>query len=238
MSRAVAWMDRALYPAHVSHWDDLALRDAVLAHASAEDRVLDLGAGAGIVKELDLRGRVGRICGIDLDPRVLENPLLDEGRLANAGSIPYPDQSFEVVFSSNVLEHLADPVEVFREVRRVLVPGGLFIAKTPNRWHYFALIAAATPHRFHQFFLRRLGRAPEDAFPTLYRANSRAALRRIARQSELELTDVQGIEGRPGYTRISAATYVLGWLYERLVNSSAALAGMRAVIVTTLRRPE
>lgn len=166
------FLDRKLYPNHTKNWDDRLFRERILARLKPNSVVLDLGAGAGIVAEMDFRGQAARICGVDLDPRVIDNPMLDEGKVADGGSIPYPDASFDLVFSDNVVEHLDMPEQVFAEVRRVLKPGGLFLFKTPNRTHYMPLIARMTPHKFHQFINRKRGRQETDTFPTRYRANT------------------------------------------------------------------
>jgi len=60
----------------------------------------------------------------------------DERRVANVAGIPYENDRFDLVFSDNLLEHLAEPLAVFRGVARVLKPGGVFFFKTPNKWHY------------------------------------------------------------------------------------------------------
>ena len=44
------------------------------------------------------------------------------------------------------------------------------------------------------------------------------------------------IEGRPEYLRFSAPTYLLGWLYERLVNRVPGLARLRVLLVVELRK--
>ena len=95
--------------------------------------------------------------------------MLDEGKLSDAGRIPYPDATFDVAFADNVMEHLADPMAVLGEVCRVLRPGGVFLFKTPNKTHYMPMIARITPHGFHRFVNRLRGRAEEDTFPTLGR---------------------------------------------------------------------
>lgn len=123
--------------------------------------------------KMNFRGLPAQICGVDLDPRVVDNPMLDEGRVANADGIPYEDNRFDVVFSDYVLEHLEDPLQVFREVVRVLKSGGVFLFKTPNKYHYMPTIARLTPHAFHQYVNRLRGRAEVDTFPTRYRANTR-----------------------------------------------------------------
>jgi hypothetical protein len=44
------------------------------------------------------------------------------------------------------------------------------------------------------------------------------------------------IEGRPEYLRLSAFTYVFGWLYERIVNSTRLLERFRVVIIAVLQK--
>jgi SAM-dependent methyltransferase len=213
------WMDRNLYPESGDNWDDVAFREVILRHLEDRpDAILDLGAGAGIVPQMGFKGLAGRVCGVDPDPRVVDNPYLDEGVQGVGEEIPYPDGTFDLVFSDNVLEHLERPEEVFREVRRVLRDGGVFITKTPNRRHYVPLVASLTPHRFHQWVNARRGRDAEDTFPTFYRANTPGAVRRLA-----EITGFSGVtytllEGRPEYLRRNPLTYLAGFVYERIVN--------------------
>jgi SAM-dependent methyltransferase len=234
----VRWLDERLYPGVAGRWDDALLRARILELARPEHVVLDLGAGAGIVPHMDFRGRVRRVCGVDPDERVLHNPHLDEGRVGVGERVPWSDEHFDLVFADNVLEHLDEPAAVLCEVRRVLKPGGRFVAKTPNLWHYMPTIARLSPTSFHRFVNRLRGRASADTFPTRYRANTPSALARHARVAGLELERAERHEGRPEYLRLAAPTYVAGWMYERLVNAAPFLEPFRLVLIATLRKPE
>lgn len=237
MSSLVAWMDRTFYPEQSNNWDDALFRRWIECRLRPQDHMLDLGAGAGIVPHMNFRGLATRVCGVDLDPRVTDNPFLDEGHVGSGAAIPYPDATFDLVFSDNVLEHLSDPVSVFSEVRRVLKPGGAFLVKTPNRSHYVPLLARLTPLRFHRFLNRLRGRASADTFPTCYRANSPRQIRALARAAGFEVRRLELVEGRPEYLRLSALTYAFGLLYERLVNILPPLARFRVLLVAELERP-
>lgn len=218
-------------------YGDHVVRAEILRHLRAGETMLDLDAGAGRLAAFDFRGLCRRIVGVDLDPRVLDNPFLDEAHIASAYDLPFPDASLDVVISVNVLEHIDQPVRLFAEVRRVLKPGGLFIAGTPNRYHDVPTIAQLTPHRFHVLIGRLQGRSDEDTFPTRYRANTRAAIRRHARAAGLDVDLVRCFEGRPSYLLMSAPLFLLGVPYERIVNSIALLEPFRVGLVAVLRRP-
>lgn len=234
----VQTIDRKFYPDSQKNWDDQIFRQRVLDVISPSVRLLDLGAGAGIVAAMNFKGLAAQVCGVDRDARVTRNPFLDEGKVSDAGEIPYPDSSFDVVISDNVMEHLDYPEEVFREILRVLRPGGKLLFKTPNRTHYMPLIARMTPHRFHQWVNRRRGRHETDTFPTRYLCNSPGQIRRHAASAGFTLQQIELIEGRPEYLRISAPTYLIGLVYERLVNAVPALARFRILIIATLTKPE
>lgn len=237
MTGLVERLDSWLYPNYERNWDDYLFRERVLEHIGSESVVLDLGAGAGIVEHMNFRGLASKVCGVDLDTRVVSNGMLDEGRVSDAGEIPYADESFDIVFSDNVVEHLSDPQSVLQEVYRVLKPGGVFLFKTPNKYHYMPLIAQSTPHVFHQAVNRLRGRAEADTFPTLYRMNTRNRVRELASAVGLTVERIELIEGRPEYMRIAWPLYLLGWLYERLVNSATCLARFRILMLAELRKP-
>ena len=84
-------LDDFFYAKLENNWDDKLFREIILRHINKDSVVLDIGAGAGIVSEMNFKQNVKFICGIDLDPRVQENPMLHEGKIADASRIPYED---------------------------------------------------------------------------------------------------------------------------------------------------
>lgn len=233
-SRLVKWLDHVLYPGVPDNWDDRIFRELIIEELHPTDRILDLGAGAGIVEEMRFRGLAGQVCGIDPDPRVLENPHLDEAKVATGHSIPYPDDYFDLVFADNVAEHLDRPKEVLREVHRVLKPNGKFLFKTPNRTHYVTMLARLTPLEFHQFFNRLRGRESIDTFPTCYLLNSPSQIRQLAHQIGFDIDGIKLVEGRPEYLRLFLPAYVFGWIYERMVNSAEIFSFLRVLLIANL----
>lgn len=237
MSGLISRIDRRFYPGIGRNWDDHIFAERIRAVLTPDADVLDLGAGSGNVVAMNFRGQARRVCGIDLDPRVAVNPFLDEGKICDANAIPYPDETFDLIFSDNVFEHLDQPELTLREAARVLKPGGRLLFKTPNRRHYMPLIARMTPHRFHQFVNRLRGRAEVDTFPTFYRANTPETVRDLAAPAGLVVRGVELIESRPEYLRITALSYLFGIAYERLVNRFAGLARFRILLIADLQKP-
>lgn len=129
MGAVTHWMDQTFYKTYEKNWDDLLFCERTLSHIKPDSVVLDLGAGAGIVTQMHFKGLARRVCGVDLDPRVVDNPMLDVGRVSDVGQIPYEDGVFDVVFSDNVFEHLEAPLQVYKEVARVLKLGDVLLFK-------------------------------------------------------------------------------------------------------------
>ena len=236
MSRSINYIDQKFYPKYRDNWDDLLLRSRMLELLNRKMEILDLGAGSGIVEQMNFRGLVSRVSGVDRDPRVKINPYLDEGVVSDLAAIPYPNNSFDLVFCDNVFEHLQNPILVLKEVNRILKPGGIFIFKTPNKFHYMPIISKLTPHIFHQLFNLLRGRESIDTFPTMYRANSKRDIVDLARLSKFEVIRLERIEGRPEYLRITVITYLIGMLYERIVNSTKLFSIFRILIIGTMRK--
>ena len=117
-------------------------------HAAGDDRwpygrALELGCGTGFfLLNLMQAGLTARGSVTDLSPgmvaaalRNAENLGLDvDGRVADAEQIPYDDGTFDVVVGHAVLHHVPNLDAAFREVLRVLKPGGRFVfAGEPTR---------------------------------------------------------------------------------------------------------
>jgi SAM-dependent methyltransferase len=155
-------------------------------------KVLDFGAGRGKWAEIEsgfrldlmtLKGKCERLIGADIDPAVLDNPLVDEAVVLPAdGSIPLPDMSVDIVVSWAVFEHIMNPAHAAAELFRILRPGGWICAWTPNKWSYTSIGARIIPNQFHTRVLRYVHptskRREHDVFPTFYRLNTLRELRR------------------------------------------------------------
>jgi SAM-dependent methyltransferase len=230
-----ALMDR-LYP-EPHHRDPVArLLEVVERYVAPEARILDIGAGAGEINPHDLKGRCREIVGVDLDPRVVDNPLLDRGVIGDGRSLPFDDASFDVVFSIYVLEHVADPASFAAEIARVLRPGGVVIGLTPNRWHYVATAAALTPYGFHRWYNARRGRPSEDTFPTTYLLNTRHDQERWFGPPNFRTAHFERLEVSPNYLTFSVPSFLVGAAYERMVNRFAFLERFRVCIVSAFKR--
>ncbi len=94
--------------------------------------VLEIGVGMGADHAEWARHQPRRLAGIDLTQRAVDNTrrrlelsgLHSDLRVADAESLPFDDNSFDIVYSWGVLHHSPDTPQAFREVHRVLRPGG------------------------------------------------------------------------------------------------------------------
>ncbi len=96
--------------------------------------VLDIGCGTGLNGRMLQAHHPGiQISGVDLLERDQVPPFYDY-RVVNleAGTLPFPDASFDAVVCTHVLEHLHAPVRIGREINRVMKIGARIYLETPN----------------------------------------------------------------------------------------------------------
>jgi len=190
-------------------------RDQIEAYLTPETRLLDLGCGRGGIVE-QLLDTAGWWVGIDPDLRSLQEHRLPAlPRLCGqAESLPFPDDSFDLVCCSWVLEHLPDPPRALAEVARVLAPGGYFIFLTPNRRHPLLVFNRLLGRSQGRLVNRLYGRATTDTFPALYRANTPNHLRALLADAGLKPVELTLVED-PTYLAFTEGLYRLSCLLER-----------------------
>jgi SAM-dependent methyltransferase len=120
------------------------LRKALDGRLRSFDRGLELGAGTGYFSlNLLQAGVIGHATCTDISPGMVatlranaEGLGLDvDARVADAEALPFADASFDLVFGHAVLHHLPDLERAWREIHRVLRPGGVAIfAGEPSRY--------------------------------------------------------------------------------------------------------
>lgn len=140
--------------------------------------ILEVGSGCGallvrgaVSHNLDIRGIEPSLGEFSSNLFVCRDMLAKFGLPAEivtdatGESIPFPDNSFDIVHSSNVLEHVSDPQKTLMEAFRVLKPGGLLHIVVPNygSWwegHYGILWLPHIPRGLAKLYVRLLGRDP------------------------------------------------------------------------------
>jgi SAM-dependent methyltransferase len=192
-------------------------QELIRQHVAAGHRLLDAGCGRDLEFSREFSDDV-QVVGIDMEPdlqtRNQSSPYAVRGDLER---LPFPSDSFDLIISRSVIEHLADPPRVFSEFHRTLKPGGKVILSTPNKYDYVSILASITPYRWHQILVSKIvGVSEDDVFPTLYRANTLSALRKKLTGAGFTEKELRAINHYPVYLMFSPLLFRLGILYERL----------------------
>ncbi len=111
------------------YWQKYRYFDEILAIVSLDEhsRVLDVGCGISTVLHFLPGQRFGIDPLADEYKRIYSYPAGIEVRQGYGEQIPFPDQWFDAVFCSNVLDHTSEPDRVLAEIRRVLRPTGFLV---------------------------------------------------------------------------------------------------------------
>jgi ubiquinone/menaquinone biosynthesis C-methylase UbiE len=178
------------------------------ANVRAGDRVLDLGCGDGTLTSLladaaearsgDSGGLVpsASVVVVDVAEAALRrararHPALTFALAPIDGALPFDDGSFDVVWSSEVIEHVADTARWLSEIRRVLVPRGRLLLTTPN--HGRLRLAIGGIERYSE---------PLGDHLHLYSARS---LRELLTEFGFEVSELRGAGGPPLLRRLLLA---------------------------------
>lgn len=153
------------------------------AGARLEGRVLENGCGVGLyVEKLTRLG--SRVTGLEYDLERAAQAKVHSREIVNAAgeSLPFPDSTFDLILSHEVLEHVRDDRQAVREMVRALKPGGRLAIFCPNRGYPFethGIYWRGTYYFGNKPFVNYLPRRWRDKLAPHVRAYSRSDLERL-----------------------------------------------------------
>jgi len=121
---------RARHHRDPNYLDDL----RVIERFKPRGRFLDVGTNMGFFLR-QARGRGWTLTGVEPSPSLSELARTHFGldvRTCFLDEAHFPDEHFDVITMTDVFEHIADPRQMLREVRRILAPDGILFIKVPN----------------------------------------------------------------------------------------------------------
>lgn len=202
-----------------------------------DSTILDAGCGRNVPTLRQYQGRARRLIGVDL-VEFRDVPPGIETYQTDLGNLPLKDAEVDLIFAQSVFEHLVDPDTVYRELFRVLRPGGAIVFLTANMWDYGTLVARMIPNRLHAKIVAKVeGRAEEDTFPTAYKTNTRADVERLACSNGLIVEEFEYLSQYPNYLLFNGVLFFLGMCFEKVIHRFHTLRFLRGWILVTLRKP-
>lgn len=217
--------------------------DALWECSAGKAAWLDLGCGRCLLPvwrqadEPRLVSQAKRFVGMDYDHESLVDNKTTRNKLrGDASHLPFRDETFDLVSSNMVFEHLQDPASQLKNVCRILRPGGQLVFHTPNSRGYGPVLSNLVPEAIKKrliWFLQQ--RKEEDVFPTFYRINTETDIERLARDAGFEIQSLNLVASTPVFVMVPPLL-VMELLLIRLLMTPIGRP-FRSNIIAVLRKP-
>lgn len=201
-------------------------------HLHAQASLLDIGAGPGTITA-EFAGRVAHVTAVEQNETALalSRDLAAERGIENMAftvgdvhALPFSDDSFDIAHAHQVLQHVGDPVQALREMRRVTRPGGIVAARDADYsgFIWFPLLPAL------------------DEWLDLYRAAARAnggepdaGRRLLAWARAAGFTEITASASTWCYATEAERAWWGGMWADRIIESALARQLVREQLATT-----
>jgi SAM-dependent methyltransferase len=175
--------------------------------------VLDVGCGADRQEFLrPIERLASAIDGVDPSVEVLSHPSLRNRWHATLEDADLPENTYDLAFAYNVVEHIPNPVSFLDKIHRVLKPGGRFLALTPHAIHPFPRAVRLV----EWLSLKQAAAAANEDindYPAYYRLNSVGSLQRHM-PAGFDLITAWRLPCRQWDQYFPAPLRIFPWLYD------------------------
>lgn len=215
------------------------VRDAM--NAQPGQLVLDIGGGKKcFVAGMRLPGAGTRIVAIDIDEGELRQNNDVDARLVGdvTKGLPFRDQTFDIVTSRSLLEHLSDTEAFARHAVRVLRPGGYFIHLCPGKFAPFAMINHVLPNAAARRLLYYFHPSYEQdcGFRAFYDRTYYSAMKGILERSGFEVVEIRRRYYQSIYFNFFVPFYLISLLYDMTARTLGARNLASQLLIVARRR--
>jgi ubiquinone/menaquinone biosynthesis C-methylase UbiE len=184
--------------------------DLLFNSVSENEIWLDLGCGHHLLPswrtaaEKNLSRIPEFIAGLDYDHCSLHKNVSIKNLIrGEISKLPFKDNTFTLITSNMVFEHLTDPLSQLLEIYRILKPGGRLIFHTPNLWGYLTFLSTFIPENLKSKIILWLQkRKEEDVFPTFYRINTENSIRLLGLRVGFKIKEIRMIVSFAQFVKI------------------------------------
>jgi ubiquinone/menaquinone biosynthesis C-methylase UbiE len=218
--------------------------DVLCEAVKPETRWLDLGCGHKVLpewrsdQEKELTSRASQLVGVDYDMQSLRcHESITQLVRADISHLPFRDDSFELLASNMVFEHLREPDVQLQEIRRIMKPGGELIFLTPNTAGYTTILGRLLPEWLKSKVIRFTeGREEDDVFPTFYEINSPRKIERAIERSGMRRKEIRLIPSAAQLVKIPPLVFFeLIWIR---ITMTEAFKALRTNLIVRCTKPE
>ena len=238
-------------PVQLESWgeEQAIMADYIRKHANDREHLNILEAGCGLKWGFDIKDVDFTLTGLDNDKDALEirknrQKDLDIAILGDLSTVILQDNSYDVIFSSYVIEHIDGAEQVMEKFISWLKPNGILILRIPNRNSVKGFLTRVTPFWIHVLHKRYFegfkdaGKPGHDPFPTfLDRVVSRKGIWEFCMKHHLKINgEFSGGRGRKKHRIRWILTWILSWLICFL--SGGTLTAKHAEMIYIIQKPD
>lgn len=192
--------------------------DAISGVLKPESVILDLGCGKKSIMA-NYKGKNRLSIGMDISLKAIKlNNAFNNLIVGSSEYLPFKNESFDIITSQWMMEHIRFPEKVIKEVYRVLKLGGSIIVATNSRYHLMMFLSAILPLRLRDNLKTKIlpSYIEEDTFPTYYRFNSLNHIHKMLLKKGFERRSAV-YSGAPFFL-FSEYLFKLSEIYERVTD--------------------